>query len=118
MPSEPRPAIDLVHLGTYTQGNLALERELLSMFLPSARDYIDAMAAGQDQAGGKTRGGVWWTAAHSLKGVAQGVGAWEIAALAEAAESHGDSPLSVRRKDVETLHAALERARWFVANLA
>jgi len=32
------------------------------MFLPSAQGYIDAMSAAP--------GSVWWTAAHSLKGVA------------------------------------------------
>ena len=72
MESDPGPAIDLEHLGTHTQGDRDLERELLSMFLPSAQGYIDAMSA--------AAGSVWWTAAHSLKGVALGVGArnWPI----------------------------------------
>ncbi len=110
MASEPRPAIDLVHLGTYTQGDRALEGELLRMFLPSAQAYIDAMAAGPGES--------WRTAAHSLKGVALGVGAWDIAALAEAAEGHRDGAAPLRRQDIEALQAALERVRCFVANSA
>jgi|TARA_B100002003_G_C13963925_1_gene466774 HPt (histidine-containing phosphotransfer) domain-containing protein len=102
----------MVHLGTYTQGDRTLEGELLSMFLPSAQGYMDAMTAGAE---GRDEG--WWTAAHSLKGVALGVGAWEIAALAEAAEGHRDSPPPVRQGDVAALQAALERVRCFVANL-
>jgi len=109
MASEPRTAIDMVHLGTYTQGDRSLELELLNMFLPSAQGYIDAMAEGQ--------GEIWWTAAHSLKGVALGVGAWEIAALAEAAEGHRDSAQPVRHEDVAALQTAWESVRCFVANL-
>ncbi len=112
MASEPRPAIDLIHLGTYTQGDQALERELLSMFLPSAQGYIDTMKDSQDDGADR-----WWTAVHSLKGVAQGVGAWEVAVLAEAAESHRDSAPPVRHDDAGALQAALERVRCFVANL-
>jgi hypothetical protein len=110
MAPETRPAIDMAHLGTYTQGDRALEGELLNMFLPSAQGYIDGMEAGQGES--------WWTAAHSLKGVALGVGAWEVAALAEAAEGHRDSPPPVRQDQIEALRSALARVRCFVANLA
>ncbi len=109
MMTEPRPPIDMTHLGTYTQGDKALELELLTMFLPSAQGYLDAMSDGQDEK--------WWTAAHSLKGVALGVGAWEIAALAETAEGHRDSPPAVRHDVVVKLQAVLERVRCFVADL-
>lgn len=113
MASEPRPAIDMAHLGTYTQGDRGLELELLTMFLPSAQGYIDAMADSLDEAQAKA----WSTAAHSLKGVALGVGAWEIAELAKAAETLHDNAQAVRHDAVREVQAALERVRSFVAEL-
>lgn len=65
-----------------------MELKLLTMFLYSAQEYIDAMAAGE--------GDDWWKGAHSLKGIALGVGAGELAALDEWAEAHGDSSAPVR----------------------
>ena len=59
-----------------------MELKLLTMFLYSAQEYIDAMAAGE--------GDNWWKGAHSLKGIALGVGAGELA------EAHGDSSAPVR----------------------
>ncbi|MFP6698840.1 MAG: Hpt domain-containing protein [Alphaproteobacteria bacterium] len=106
MESDPGPAIDLEHLGTYTQGDRDLERELLSMFLPSAQGYIDAMSA--------AAGSVWWTAAHSLKGVALGVGARELADLAASAEPLRDGGRDVH---IVKLRAELERVRRFVADM-
>ncbi|MDP6829689.1 MAG: Hpt domain-containing protein [Alphaproteobacteria bacterium] len=103
------PAIDMVHLGSYTQGDRAMELELLTLFMTSAQEYIDTMAASEGEA--------WWTAAHSLKGVALGVGAGEIATLAEAGEAYRDSEPSVRHDHVAAMRAALQRVRCFVADL-
>ena len=104
----PSP-IDMEHLGTYTQGDRDLELELLTMFLPSAEGYLDAMKLGSGEA--------WWTAAHSLKGVALGVGAGEVATLAEAPEELQDAPPGPRANQIAALGAALERVRDFVAAL-
>ena len=109
MGSDPRPVIDLELLGTYTQGNRDLERELLSMFLPSAQGYIDAMSA--------AAGSVWWTAAHSLTGVALGVGARELADLAASAEPLRDGGRGGRDVRIVKLRAELERVRRFVADM-
>ncbi len=119
MASEPQPAIDLEHLGTYTQGDRALELELLTMLLPSAQGYVDAMAAhsGAAHSGAAQSGEAWWAAAHALKGVALGVGAKELAALAEAAEALQDADGEIRGQQVMALQAALERVRRFVADL-
>jgi len=109
MASDPRPAIDLEHLGTYTQGDRALELELLNMILPNAQGYVDTMAAHS--------GETWWAAAHGLKGVSLGVGARELATLAEAAEAAMDAAAKIRGGHVTALRAALERVRRFVADL-
>jgi HPt (histidine-containing phosphotransfer) domain-containing protein len=109
MESDPGPAIDLEHLGTHTQGDRDLERELLSMFQPSAQGYIDAMSAAAVS--------VWWTAAHSLKGVALGVGARELADLAASAEPQRDGSSGGRDDHIVKLRAELERVRRFVADM-
>ena len=64
-----------------------------------------------------TQGDSWWKGAHSLKGVALGVGAGELAALAERAEAHGNSSAAVRGDEIAAIQAALERVRCFVADL-
>jgi len=115
--SEIEPPIDLAHLGTYTQGDKALELELLTMFLPSAQGYIDAMAAAQEDAQSDAQSDAWWKGAHSLKGVALGVGARELVALAEGAEAHGGGSAAVQGDDLAAIQAALERVRRFVADL-
>jgi len=76
------------------------------MFLPSAQGYIDAMSAAP--------GSVWWTAAHSLKGVALGVGARELAASAEPLRDGGRGDRDVH---IVKLRAELERVRRFVADM-
>ena len=114
--SDPRPDIDLEHLGTYTHGDRDLERELLSMFLPSAQGYIDAMSEAAGGGAGETMEKGWWTAAHSLKGVALGVGAGELADLAASAEPLRDSGGGDRDGHIAKLRVALERVRRFVAD--
>ncbi|MDP6563590.1 MAG: Hpt domain-containing protein [Alphaproteobacteria bacterium] len=104
-----RPAIDLAQLGTYTAGDRDLERELLELFVPNAEGYIDAMAAGG--------GAPWSAAAHGLKGVAKGVGAWQLAELAEAAEALSEASPGDRAAAVAGLRAAHGRVRSFVADL-
>ena len=113
MGSDPKPAIDMTHLATYTQGDRELEVELLTMFLPSAQGYIDDMATANIAGDGVA----WWRAAHSLKGVALGVGAGEVAALAEVAEGHREDPADARVDDIADLQIAMKRVRSFVAAL-
>ena len=114
MASEPGPAIDLDHLGIYTQGNRDLELELLTMFLPNAQGYVDAMA---EQAEVVHDSEAWWMSAHSLKGVSLGVGAGQVAEVAEAAELLRDGAAHRRQEQTAALRSALERVRRFVAEL-
>ncbi|HET9904788.1 MAG TPA: Hpt domain-containing protein [Xanthobacteraceae bacterium] len=71
------PAIDLVHLSRMTLGDRALEREVLHMFLRQAAMLLAGMEVRADEAA---------PLAHRLKGAARGVGAWRVAAAAEAVE--------------------------------
>jgi hypothetical protein len=75
---ETKPAIDVEHLGRMTLGERSLEREVLELFdrqadilLPRIRRGDPALAA---------------ASAHTLKGSALGIGAFEVARAAEAVE--------------------------------
>lgn len=74
--------VDLVHLGGMTMGDRDLEAEVLSIFVKQSQIYLTAWKAAKDAVGRKQ-------AAHLLKGAARGIGAWELAKLAEAAEYPG-----------------------------
>jgi len=73
--------IDLVHLGQQTMGDEKLEAEILSMFVAQSGIYLKMILRSCDST---TR----IRAAHSLKGAARSIGAFELADLAEAAERH------------------------------
>jgi len=77
-------AIDLVHLARQTLGDRALEREVLDLFVIQARSVLEMLLSSQDQ---KRRSDL----AHTLKGSARSVGAWRVAAKAEACESMLDA---------------------------
>ena len=76
--------VDLVHLSRYTLGNRSLEREVLSLFLTQSRLYV-----------GRLRGAngvkAWCDAAHTIKGSARSIGAWQLARCAEMAEAMSDA---------------------------
>ena len=76
--------VDLVHLGSQTQGDEALEAEVLSMFKTQSQIYMKMMLNSCDVTN-RIR------AAHSLKGAARGIGAFELADRAGEVESprHG-----------------------------
>jgi HPt (histidine-containing phosphotransfer) domain-containing protein len=100
---EPSPAsgerpIDLVHLARMTLGDRSLEREVLQLFVRQAAVLLERMqAADADTVS---------ALAHTLRGSAQGLGAWRVAAAAEAVE---------RAADVEALSGAQAALRAAVA---
>jgi HPt (histidine-containing phosphotransfer) domain-containing protein len=79
-PSFERP-IDLVHLARQTLGDRALEREILDLFTTQVRAVLARLEAA---AVAEAR----LDLAHTLKGSARAVGAWKVAAEAEACELH------------------------------
>lgn len=74
------PPVDLVHLSRHTLGNRSLEREVLSLFATQSVIYVDRLRAAADS---KDRS----EAVHTLKGSAQGIGAFQVAEAAKAVES-------------------------------
>jgi len=100
--------IDLVHLSRMTLGDRGLEREVLALFDRQATVMVSRMRSA-------SRGSVT-TVAHTLKGSARGVGAWRVAAAAEAVElaATGEGDLSAA---ITRLAAMAEEARAVIAEL-
>jgi HPt (histidine-containing phosphotransfer) domain-containing protein len=103
-----RPAIDMEHLSHMTLGERSLEIEVLRLFERQA----ELLLARMREVGPE---GVA-TLAHTLSGSAKGVGAWRVAAAAEAAES------AVKQREpldpaMAGLAASVDEARRTIAGL-
>lgn len=72
--------IDLVHLATQTLGDQELESEILGMFLSQSAGYLNEFLKADGMEARKR-------AAHKIKGTARGLGAWDLASIAEQAET-------------------------------
>lgn len=79
------PSIDREHLARYTMGDEALEVEILGLFLKGADEYLSMLRQHPPGSAEFKR------AAHSLKGSARGVGAFEVGDLAFACEQYETS---------------------------
>lgn len=102
----PQNAIDLVHLARQTGGDHALERELLALFAQQCVRHLRTIHAGSDA---RTR----IDAAHTLKGAARAIGAWQVAEAADAIERQlaaADAGRTEDAMDALTLAAAEARA--------
>jgi HPt (histidine-containing phosphotransfer) domain-containing protein len=88
--------IDLVHLARSTFGDKDLEFEVLGLFERQSALLISRIDGASDD---KT----WRDCAHTLKGSAQGIGAWRVARTAECVEKSQDDRRS--RAAVEALDA-------------
>ena len=100
--------IDLVHLSRMTLGDRGLEREVLALFDRQATVLVSRMRSASPVA--------VTSVAHTLKGSARGVGAWRVAAAAEAVEvaASGEGDLSAA---ITRLAAVAEEARAVIAEL-
>ena len=97
--------VDLVHLARHTLGNRDLEREVLQIFVRQSVLYLDRIR------GAKT-GTERQMAAHTIKGSARGIGAWEVADLAEKLESSAPGSGTVA-----SLDSAVEKTNRFISSL-
>jgi len=70
----PEGAIDLAHLARMTLGEKSLEAEVLALFDRQAGILLERMRMAPPPAAGAF--------AHTLKGSAQGIGAWQVAEAA------------------------------------
>jgi HPt (histidine-containing phosphotransfer) domain-containing protein len=101
---------DLSHLRRYTDNDLDLERELLSLFRHQIRQYAERLGA-------ITEPGEWRIATHSIKGAARSMGARRIAGIAEELElagpcggcREGEARIAALIRDLEACEAAIAR---------
>ncbi len=96
--------LDIAMLTRQTQGNRALEREVLGLFLDHSVRLFDQLKAAETVAERRQ-------VAHGLAGSALAIGANRTAAAARKIE-HSDQKLSA---DVVALEAALAQARRLIA---
>ena len=75
--------IDLVHLSRLTMGDKALELDVLKMFLAHIPNYIEMIKSAKSE-------GEIYMAAHTLKGAARNVGAFQLADIAGEAEKNNE----------------------------
>ncbi len=73
--------VDLVHLARQTGGNRDLEEEVLQLFLKQAASIANLVRSDEDADCVKQ-------AAHTIKGAARAVGAFDVANCAEDLEGH------------------------------
>jgi HPt (histidine-containing phosphotransfer) domain-containing protein len=102
----PQTPIDLVHLARQTGGDHELERELLALFAQQCVKHLRTIHAGQDA---RAR----MDAAHTLKGAARAIGAWQVADAADEIERQLAEPEPRRTEtamDALALAAAEARA--------
>jgi HPt (histidine-containing phosphotransfer) domain-containing protein len=86
-PAAAERAIDLVHLSRQTLGDTALEQEVLALFVRQARVLMGRLRQATADADRHER----LLLAHTLKGSARAVGAWQVAAAAERIETAADA---------------------------
>ncbi len=94
-------AIDLNHLNKYVLGDDTLRDEVLEIFVEQLNTLLGALDPSEDDF-------VWKNTAHTLKGAARGVGAWDVGDLCQEAETLIGE---VNRK-AEAREALLRALRW------
>jgi hypothetical protein len=93
-----KPAVDLAHLSRYTGGDESLNAEVLQLFDTQISEMVGKLQSILDTQ--DTKG--WKEVTHTLKGAARGVGAFEFADAAAAAEpidpvrDRGNASLAIR----------------------
>jgi HPt (histidine-containing phosphotransfer) domain-containing protein len=108
------PAIDLVHLARQSDGDEALEAELLAMFDSQAAKL--AARLDRPDVGVQAKADM----AHRLKGSALAIGAWRVADAATATETHFAKIAAGGSSDDEPLvelQDAVDEARAVIARL-
>jgi HPt (histidine-containing phosphotransfer) domain-containing protein len=103
--------VDLVHLSRYTLGERELEREVLELFCTQSMIYIERLRAARSDKD-------WHDAAHSLKGSAMAIGAWQAAAAAERAEGlSGEALAEARALRLGEIEASVAEAETYIGTL-
>lgn len=96
--------IDLVYLSSQTMGDRALENEILGMFAAQLPQYAKLIETSVDRE-------EMFRAAHTLKGAARSVGAFQLAELSAEIEQSGDL-------DVDALQTAVRAVCTYINEIS
>lgn len=96
-------AVDFAHLERYAGQDAALIEEVLGIFREQAEIWIQLLDP-------DAPAGAWKDAAHSLKGSALGVGAFEVAKACEAAERNAESDSAGRTRLLDAIRDTMDAA--------
>lgn len=116
--SAAEPVIDLVHLSRQTLGDTALESELLGLFEAQASAFAARLLAPAPQGEAARDVQHRIVLAHTLKGSARAIGAFALAAAAQAYEDALRANAADADASPERLLAALGTARAEIARLS
>jgi HPt (histidine-containing phosphotransfer) domain-containing protein len=101
--TERAGAVDFAHLEAYVGGDRAIAREVLALFSDQARTVLRTLSptASDDE---------WRNAAHSLKGSALGIGAFDLAQACSEAELARSESAEAKRACLSKIADALGQA--------
>jgi HPt (histidine-containing phosphotransfer) domain-containing protein len=103
--------VDLVHLARQTLGDKSLELEVLALFERQSTILLNRLDSASDSK-------AWRDAAHTLKGSAQGIGAWRVARTAESVEKcQGERGSPAASDALDALRSAVAEANATIRNL-
>ena len=105
-----REPIDRGFLQRFTRGNLALEREVLALFAAELSRNLDRLNAAVDA-------GEWKAIAHTIKGSAGAIGAFDLARAAERAELIDVGEAMLRKGAIGAIGAAAGEVSREIARL-
>jgi len=100
--------VDLVHLDSYTGGDRALNEEVLRLFETHCRDMLAKLE------GNPGDSKVWREVAHTLKGAARGIGAFDLANAAADAEKAEPSDTAATLVALTRIKAKSEAVQRFI----
>lgn len=103
--------VDLAHLNKYTGGDLSLNSEVFRLFSRHCSEMLRLLETLLDAPERKA----WRQAAHSLKGAALGIGAFDLAEAASAVEAV--DPGSAPARAARLLHSLNERSAVVLAHI-
>ena len=104
-------AIDLEHLARYTGGEKGLNGEILQLFdgqITSMVAELNGLLASQDSKR-------WREIAHTIKGAARGVGAFEMGEAAAKAEPVDPADSAEAKAAIQKLEREAQTVRAFIA---
>lgn len=99
--------LDLVHLAKQTLGDRSLENEILRLFLKQSDSCMEKVvnAASNDDR---------FQAAHTIKGSASNIGAWDVAHCASEVEAAREQSI---QDDIKSLRTALNNTCAFIRSI-